>query len=108
MIIIMRKDATDAQINNVVEKLKLHGFGIHLSKGVERTVVGAIGDKSLIELETLGMLPGVYDVVHIRKPFKLVSREFNPDDTVVKLSDSVSLGGQEKIVVIAGPCSVEG
>jgi len=108
MIIIMRKDATDAQINNVVEKLKLHGFGIHLSKGVERTVVGAIGDKSLIELATIEMLPGVYEVVHIRKPFKLVSREFNPDDTVVNLSKSVAIGGREKIVVIAGPCSVEG
>ncbi len=107
MIIIMRPDATEEQVNYVVEKLKVHGFGTHLSKGVERTVIGAIGDKSAIELETIQMLPGVSEIVPIRKPYKLVSREFQKADTVVKISERLSIGAGQKIAVIAGPCSVE-
>lgn len=107
MIIIMTPDSTDEQINHVVEKLKQHGFGIHLSKGVERTVIGAIGDKTAIELESIQMLPGVSEIVPIRKPYKLVSREFKKEDTVVKISKNLSIGEGKKIVVIAGPCSVE-
>lgn len=108
MIIIMKPDATDAQIKHVSEKLKQHGFGIHLSKGVERTVIGAIGDKSAIELETLQMMQGVSEIVPIRKPYKLVSREFKHEDTVVKISKGLSIGSGQKVAVIAGPCSVEG
>jgi 3-deoxy-7-phosphoheptulonate synthase len=107
MIIIMRPDATDEQINHVTEKLKQHGFGVHLSKGTERTVIGAIGDKSVIELETIEMLPGVSEIVPIRKPFKLVSREFKAQDTIVEITPSLSIGDAKKIAVIAGPCSVE-
>jgi len=107
MIIIMRPNATDEQINHVIEKMKQHGFGIHLSKGVERTVIGAIGDKSAIELETIQMLPGVSEIVPIRKPYKLVSREFKAEDTVVKITKDLSIGAGQKIAVIAGPCSVE-
>ena len=107
MIIIMRPDSTDEQINHVVEKLKKHGFGIHLSKGVERTVIGAIGDKSAIELESIQMLPGVSEIVPIRKPYKLVSRELKNTDTIVKISKSLSIGAGRKLAVIAGPCSVE-
>ncbi len=108
MIIIMKPDSTDEQINHVVDKLKQHGFGIHLSKGVERTVIGAIGDKSSIELETIQMLPGVSEIVPIRKPYKLVSREFQKQDTVVKIGKNLLVGDGQKIIVIAGPCSVEG
>jgi len=104
----MRPEATEAQINHVTEKLKTHGFGVHLSKGVERTVIGAIGDKSAIELETIQMLPGVSEIVPIRKPYKLVSREFKSQDTVVKVGPGLSIGAGQKIAVIAGPCSVEG
>ena len=76
MIIIMKAHATDEEINHVTERLKQHGFGIHLSKGVERTVIGAIGDKTAIEIDTLAMMAGVSEIVPIRKPYKLVSREF--------------------------------
>ncbi len=107
MIIIMRPDANDEQINNVSEKLKKHGFGIHLSKGVERTVIGAIGDKSAIELETLAMLPGVSEIVPIRKPYKLVSREFKIEDSVISVSDKLKIGAGQPLCVMAGPCSVE-
>jgi 3-deoxy-7-phosphoheptulonate synthase len=104
----MRPDATEAQISHVTEKLKTHGFGVHLSKGTERTVIGAIGDKSAIELETIQMLPGVSEIVPIRKPYKLVSREFQKQDTIVKVGDNLLFGDGQKIAVIAGPCSVEG
>jgi 3-deoxy-7-phosphoheptulonate synthase len=107
MIIIMKPNASDEQINAVADKLKKHGFGIHLSKGVERTVIGAIGDKSSIELETLAMLPGVSEIVPIRKPYKLVSREFKSEDTVVKINGNVKIGTGAPLCVIAGPCSVE-
>jgi len=107
VIIIMKPDATEAQINQITDKLKKIGFGVHLSKGAERTVIGAIGDKSTIQLETLQMLPGVSEIVPIRKPYKLVSREFQPHDTVVKINDQLSVGAGSPIVIMAGPCSVE-
>ncbi|MDI6732253.1 MAG: 3-deoxy-7-phosphoheptulonate synthase [Candidatus Margulisbacteria bacterium] len=108
MIIIMRPDATEKQINQVVEKLKKHGFGTHLSKGTERTVIGAIGDKSAIQLEALQMLPGVSEIVPIRKPYKLVSRELYKTDTVVKVGGKVKIGAGQALCIMAGPCSVEG
>jgi len=107
MIIIMKQDATDEQINHVAERLRKLGFGVHLSKGVERTVIGAIGDKRILMTENIQMFPGVSEIVPISKPYKLVSREFKHDDTVIKISEEVSIGDKEKIVVIAGPCSVE-
>jgi 3-deoxy-7-phosphoheptulonate synthase len=107
MIIIMKPGASEEQISSVVEQLKTHGFGTHLSQGVERTVIGAIGDKSAIELETIRMMPGVSEIVPIRKPYKLVSREFQPKDTVVKIGKGLAIGAGQKIAVIAGPCSVE-
>jgi len=107
MIIIMKPDATDEQINHVTEKLKKLGFGVHLSKGTERTVIGAIGDKTTLQLETIQMLPGVSEIVPIRKPYKLVSREFKVEDTVVEVSEKLNIGDQMPVAVIAGPCSVE-
>lgn len=108
MIIIMKPDASDEQINAVSEKLKNRGFGIHLSKGTERTVIGAIGDKVSLQLETIQMLPGVSEIVPIRKPYKLVSREFRAEDTIIKINDKVSIGAGQTIAIMAGPCSVEG
>ncbi|MDD5593536.1 MAG: 3-deoxy-7-phosphoheptulonate synthase [Candidatus Margulisbacteria bacterium] len=108
MIIIMKPDATKEQIGLVAEKLKKHGFGVHLSPGAERTVIGAIGDKSAIQLESIQMMPGVSEIVPIRKPYKLVSREFQKADTIVELAGGVRIGAGQKIAVMAGPCSVEG
>jgi 3-deoxy-7-phosphoheptulonate synthase len=106
MMIIMKSDATDEQINHVTDTLKKKGFGVHLSRGVERTIIGAIGDKSAISIENIVVLPGVSDVVPIRKPFKLVSREFKKENTIVEFG-GVKVGASEPICVIAGPCSVE-
>lgn len=107
MIIIMKPEATEEQITLISKKLKQHGFGVHFSRGVERTVIGAIGDKSVIEIEALEALPGVSEIVPIRKPFKLVSREWQKEDTNVKISKKVSIGISNPICVIAGPCSIE-
>jgi 3-deoxy-7-phosphoheptulonate synthase len=71
-------------------------------------VLGAIGDKSALQLETIQMLPGVSEIVPIRKPYKLVSREFKTEDTVVKVNGQLSIGAGRPVAVIAGPCSVEG
>ncbi len=107
MIIVMKHGATENEINQVIDKLKKHGFGIHLSKGVEQSIIGAIGDKSTIQLDTISILPGVSQIIHVRKPYKLVSREFHPLDTVVTVDGRVRIGSGMKVIVFAGPCSVE-
>lgn len=105
MIIVLTKDATQEQIDHVVEKVERLGLQVHISKGVERTVLGAIGDEEVLRSQPLDALPGVEKVMPILKPYKLVSREFKQDDTVIKIKDT-EIGGK-KIVVMAGPCSVE-
>ncbi|MFC1767391.1 3-deoxy-7-phosphoheptulonate synthase [Candidatus Margulisiibacteriota bacterium] len=107
MMIVMKSDATDEQISHVTEVLKKKGFGVHLSRGTERTVIGAIGDKRSVDIENLLVLPGVADIVPIRKPFKLVSREFKKEDTVVDIGNGIKIGGEQPVCIIAGPCSVE-
>jgi 3-deoxy-7-phosphoheptulonate synthase len=103
----MRADATEVQVEQVVDTLKKFGFTAHLSKGVERTVIGAIGDKSGLDKRVIEMLPGVSELVPIRKPYKLVSREIHSKDSIIKISDQVSIGGNSPVVVMAGPCAVE-
>lgn len=106
MIIVMEAKATDDQIEGVIQRLSSHGFKTHLSRGTERTIIGAIGDKRQLPIDSLSCLPGVLDIVPIRRPFKLVSREMKPDDTVIELG-SATLGGPNGLQVMAGPCSVE-
>lgn len=105
MVVVMEKNASDREIELVQERLCGEGFQIHLSQGVERTIIGAVGDRNRVDLEFLEALPGVEKVVPIMKPFKLTSREFQADDTVV------AVGGQRigdgTVQVIAGPCAVE-
>lgn len=105
MMIIMRSDATQEQIAEVVERVERFEMRAHLSRGTERTVIGAIGNGRRIEPDLFMHLPGVYQVMPITRPFKLASREFSPDATAFPL-DGVMMGGDE-VVLIAGPCSVE-
>jgi 3-deoxy-7-phosphoheptulonate synthase len=105
MMIIMRSDATVEQVAAVVERVELNHLTAHLSKGTERTVIGAIGDRRPVNLDQFVFLPGVDRVVPISRPYKLASREFSPDNTVFPL-DGVTIGGDE-IILMAGPCSVE-
>jgi len=106
MIIVLRPDATEAQINHIIEKVKKLGLKPMVSKGVERTIIGVIGSEDIIQAQPLEVYPGVEKVMPILKPFKLVSRDFKKEDSVIDLGNGIKIGG-EKIVVMAGPCSVE-
>ena len=107
MIIVMKTGSQDREIADVLARLDNLGLKGHLSRGVERTVIGVVGVTAAVPdlRERLSMIPGVEDVVPISRPYKLASREFKPDDTVIKVG-GVKIGGNE-VVVIAGPCAAE-
>ncbi|MGB9920790.1 MAG: 3-deoxy-7-phosphoheptulonate synthase [Moorellales bacterium] len=107
MIIVMRHDATEEQLRRVTERLEEEGFTVHVSRGVTRTVVGAVGDKGRLRPETVEAMEGVERVVPIMRPYKLAAREFKPEDTVVRVRNGLEIGGRA-VQVIAGPCAVEG
>jgi 3-deoxy-7-phosphoheptulonate synthase len=108
MIINMAVNATEEQIDHVVKRIQECGFQAHLSRGEERAVIGVVGksEKHRGELEALQAAPGVEEIIRITHPFKLASRNFRPEGSVVELSKGVSIGGTE-IVAAAGPCAVE-
>src|SRR5213596_1401909 len=104
MVVVMQERATEEQIAQVVARLVEMGMDVHRSTGVERTVLGAVGqgrpDPGLIE-----MMEGVHEVVRISEPYKLASRTFKPEGTIITVGD-VRIGGDE-VVMMAGPCSAE-
>lgn len=104
MIIVMKPDSSLKEISNVMKKVKELGLKLHVSKGEERTIIGVIG-RSDIPLESFEVMEGVEKVVRTLSPFKLASREFKKESTVIKLN-GVEIGGK-KVVVMAGPCAVE-
>jgi 3-deoxy-7-phosphoheptulonate synthase len=108
MIINMAVNATEEQIEHVVKRIQECGFQAHLSRGEERAVIGVVGksEKHRGELEALQAAPGVEEIIRITHPFKLASRNFRPEGSVVELGKGVSIGGTE-IVTAAGPCAVE-
>jgi 3-deoxy-7-phosphoheptulonate synthase len=106
VIIVMSHQASAAQVEAVVDKVKEVGLRPELSRGEERTLVGVIGGNAYAYREAFAHLPGIHEIIPITKPFKLASREFRPADTVVDVG-GVQIGGDE-VVVMAGPCSVEG
>ena len=105
MIIVMKPSATKANLDNVVKKLETLGLRAHLSEGEEVTIVGVIGDKKTIANLEMNMMDGVEKTVRITEKYKMVSRNFHPQNTIIKVGD-VEIGGDE-LVVMAGPCSVE-
>ena len=105
MIIVMKKDATEAQLDNVKGTITRLGYKPHIIRGVERTVVGAVGHEDKTPLQVLEQTPGVEAVIPILKPWKLVGKEIKPEPTIVDV-DGVKIGGDE-LVFMAGPCSVE-
>src|SRR5471030_59633 len=104
MVVVMQEQASETQIEQVVARLVEMGMDVHRSTGVTRTVLGAVGqgrpDKGLIEL-----LDGVHEVLRITEPYKLASKTFKPEGTIVTVGD-VRIGGDE-VIVMAGPCSAE-
>jgi len=105
MVVVMEERATEDQIQRVVAQLVDMGYDVHRSTGATRTVVGAVGGSPKGDPRLVEMLEGVHEVLRISEPYKLASRTFKPEDTVVNLGE-VRMGGDE-VVVMAGPCSAE-
>ncbi len=105
MMIIMKANATPQQVEAVIASIKEAGLNVHLSQGVEATIIGAIGETHNIPMERFESLDGVDIVQRITQPYKLASRQFHPEDSLISMN-GFSVGGNE-VSVIAGPCSVE-
>src|ERR1700736_3415372 len=110
MIIVVRPDATSAQIDHIIERIEELGLRPHVSRGEKRTIMGAIGDENQLQAAPLLAIPGVEQVLPILKPFKLASREFQKADSVVEVGGGsvpkVKIGGNY-LALIAGPCAIE-
>lgn len=106
MIIVFKKEATKKEISNVLARARKLGLKTMVSQGTERTIVGVIGPEDVIRLQPLEVFPGVEKVMPVLSPYKLVSREFKKEDSVIEITRKVSIGSR-KVVVIAGPCAIE-
>jgi 3-deoxy-7-phosphoheptulonate synthase len=105
MVIILKQGASEKEIDHITKKIEKSGLSPHVSKGVERTIMLVVGDERVLDVTSIETLPGVDRVMNVLKPFKLVSREFKQEDTVLKILNS-EVGGK-KLAIMAGPCSVE-
>lgn len=106
MIIVMKHTATPEEISHVCDKIKEMGLTAQVARGVERTIIAVIGSEEQIAVEPLEAFPGVDSAMPILKPYKLATRDFKQENTVFEMPNGVKVGGK-KIVVMAGPCSVE-
>ena len=106
MIIVTRKGVTQDQLDHIRERVEALGLRTHVSSGEHRTIIGCLGDEGILQNIPLLSLPGVETVHEVLKPYKLASKDFAADPTRVQLG-AVEIGGAD-VVVIAGPCSVEG
>ncbi len=106
MIIVFKKSASEGEIKHVILKIEDLGLKPMISQGEERTIVGIIGPEDIARIQPFEVFPGVEKVLSVLAPYKLVSREFKRDDSIIKIREGVEFGGKN-IVVIAGPCSIE-
>ena len=104
MLIVMQPHASEEQVQNVISFIKGKGFDVHVSIGADHTVLGAVG-RNVIDRRDIELLVGVREVIRISSPYKLVSRVFKPEDTIIDVK-GVKFGGGN-VAIIAGPCSVE-
>ncbi|MGB9800231.1 MAG: 3-deoxy-7-phosphoheptulonate synthase [Thermanaerothrix sp.] len=105
MIVVMKPNASEEQIQKVAQRIESYGLKVHFSRGTEVTILGVIGDDRIINRDQLVHMEGVDKLIPVLKPYKLASREFHPENTVFEIN-GIQVGG-ERIVVIAGPCAVE-
>ena len=105
MVVVMQERASDEQVQKVIAKLVEMGFDVHRSTGALRTVLGAVGGTRQFDTRLVEVLDGVQEVHRITEPYKLASRTFKPEDTIITIDD-LRIGGDE-VIVIAGPCSAE-
>lgn len=106
MIIVLRPDATQEQVDYIITRVKNLGLTPHVSKGVERTIIGVIGPEDVLRVTPLEVFPGVEKVLPVLAPYRLVSREFKSENSVINLGKDVKIGGQ-KVIIMAGPCAIE-
>ena len=106
MMIVMQPTASQYQISAVVDAIEQQGLGAHLLRGAIQTTIGIVGDTKRLNIDSLGQLPGVERITPIAHPYRLASRQFSPQDTLVK-AGNLTIGKGSSIAVIAGPCSVE-
>lgn len=106
MIVVLKDNPDQKQLENLVAWLKSMGLGIHMSEGQSSTIMGLIGDTSSVDMDLINALDIVETVKRVQEPYKNVNRKFHPEDTVVEIVPGVSIGGGN-FQVIAGPCSVE-
>jgi 3-deoxy-7-phosphoheptulonate synthase len=106
MIIVLKKTATPQELEHICTKVRELGLTPNVSRGIERTVIGVIGEEEKLQVQPLEAFPGVESVMAILKPYKLASRDYKAENTEFDMSNGVKVGGK-KIVVMAGPCSVE-
>jgi 3-deoxy-7-phosphoheptulonate synthase len=106
MIIVFRKDATDKEVNALIERVEKLGLKAMVSRGTERTIIGVIGPEDIIRLQPLEIYPGVDRVMQVLTPYKLVSRDFKAESSVIKIKNGIEIGGKT-ITVVAGPCAIE-
>ncbi len=105
MIIVLKPDASESQIKHIVTRIKSLGLKPMISRGAERTIIGVIGEEDILRVQPLEVFPGVEKVMPVLAPYKLVSREFKPSDTIVEVN-GLKIGGK-KLVVMAGPCAID-
>lgn len=105
MIVIMSKSMREEELQGVISTIENHGLQAHIVRGAEKTIVGAVGDKSRLVKIPFQAMPGVEEVIPIITPYKLASRDFKPEDTIININ-GVTIGGNT-IPVVAGPCAVE-
>ncbi|NLY42569.1 MAG: 3-deoxy-7-phosphoheptulonate synthase [Clostridiaceae bacterium] len=105
MVIVMKPNSKEEQIKDVCKVLESVGLGVHISKGSQVTIIGVIGDKKLLNNIPLELMPGVDKLVPIMDSYKLASKTFKPEPSIIDV-DGVKIGGEE-IVIMAGPCAVE-
>lgn len=107
MLVVMRHDAREEDVRAVVEAIQAMGYEARPMPGRQRTTVGLVGNEGRVDGTRLTSLDGVQELIHVTQPYKLVSREWKQESTVVRLPGGLTIGGDE-VQVIAGPCSVEG
>ena len=105
MIVVMSTNASTQDISEVIARIRSMGYDVHLSEGKERTIIGVIGRGRPIDREQLGLMSGVQNVMPVSHPYKIASREFHPDDTLIPLN-GIKVGSPD-LAIIAGPCAVE-
>ena len=106
MIVILKPDATEEQLQHLIDKAKDLGLKTHVSRGEERTIVGFIGPEDILRVTPLEVFSGVEHVMPVLAPYKLVSKEFKKEPSIIKINEQLTIGGK-KIPIMAGPCSIE-